>query len=355
MTRSRASKLNEKITQYSVTDDQFRISHETEKELPAGTYKVGEDMSGLYFNKVTTVGDEMLSITDARLDPIIEEVSGFWESADKYASLGLLHKRGVLLESPPGTGKSVLMRKLSEDAVAKGAVVLLTTHPRTLTAALKQIRAVESSRPVMCLLDDLDNMLHSESSLISLLDGEDTVGNVLFVGATNYIERFPPRLRRPGRFDTLLTVGQPPENVREAYFKSKMADADDAKIAELVRESKDFSFAKMKELLVSTQIFNRDASTESQRLRSGLLGESRADNILNLLNSKTVGAAVKTPVFQVELPGADTSKIKDTEFRSGDVVAVGKKEGNKIWIKAMKGAGGNFLVPATIVPKLKLG
>lgn len=261
--------LDEKLTQYQQQGTQFRVAHETTEKLDPGLYRINADMHGVFFEQATMTNDDILDAQDERLDGIIEEASSFWALKERYAELGLTHKRGILLESAPGTGKSVLMQRLAEDAIKQGAIVFTSTDPGLLKEGLHQIRAVETDRNIMVLMDDFDrHFSYAEGKLITLLDGEDSISNVLFVAATNYVERMSARLRRPGRFDTQVTVENPPESVREAYFKHKLPEADDKKIKTLVKATEDFSFAEMKEIIVSTEIYDRDISTEATRIKS---------------------------------------------------------------------------------------
>lgn len=56
------------------------------------------------------------------------------------------------------------------------------------------------------------------STLLALMDGLDTRGEVVVIGATNRLDSIDPALRRPGRFDREFLFSLPD---REVSQKSK--------------------------------------------------------------------------------------------------------------------------------------
>lgn len=70
-----------------------------------------------------------------------------------------------------------------------------------------------SMRPSIIFFDEIDGLapvrstrqdqIHSSivSTLLALMDGLDSRGEVVVIGATNRVDAIDPALRRPGRFD----------------------------------------------------------------------------------------------------------------------------------------------------------
>lgn len=68
-------------------------------------------------------------------------------------------------------------------------------------------------RPSIIFFDEIDGLapvrssrqdqIHSSivSTLLALMDGLDSRGEIVVIGATNRIDSIDPALRRPGRFD----------------------------------------------------------------------------------------------------------------------------------------------------------
>ncbi|XP_077547266.1 ATPase family AAA domain-containing protein 2-like isoform X3 [Haemaphysalis longicornis] len=131
--------------------------------------------------------------------------------------------RGVLFYGPPGTGKTLVARALANECshgdsrvaffMRKGADCL----SKWVGESERQLRLLfdqaYSMRPSIIFFDEIDGLapvrstrqdqIHSSivSTLLALMDGLDSRGEVVIIGATNRIDAIDPALRRPGRFD----------------------------------------------------------------------------------------------------------------------------------------------------------
>lgn len=52
------------------------------------------------------------------------------------------------------------------------------------------------------------------STLLALMDGLDSRGEIVVIGATNRLDSIDPALRRPGRFDREFLFSLPDKDVR---------------------------------------------------------------------------------------------------------------------------------------------
>lgn len=52
------------------------------------------------------------------------------------------------------------------------------------------------------------------STLLALMDGLDSRGEIVVIGATNRLDSIDPALRRPGRFDREFLFNLPDKKVR---------------------------------------------------------------------------------------------------------------------------------------------
>jgi SpoVK/Ycf46/Vps4 family AAA+-type ATPase len=164
---------------------------------------------------------------------------------DLFQNLGVQVPRGVLFHGPPGTGKTAMARALagtcnkSDRKVAffmrKGSDVL----SKWLGETERQLRLLfdEAKRlaPSIIFFDEIDGLapvrsarqdyVHSSvvSTLLAMMDGLDTRGQVVVIGATNRIDAIDPALRRPGRFDRELYFPLPSEAQRSAILKLELA------------------------------------------------------------------------------------------------------------------------------------
>lgn len=252
--------------------------------MPAGLYSVAyNDSVGHHFKAKPLEIDNLVDLGDAAAAETIAEVGRFWELKARFADLGLVHKRGVLMYGPPGTGKTAAAYQVVRDAIERwNAVAVLVEHGGGAAVALEAFRLIEPERPVICLLEDLDQLLeeHDESGYLSLLDGENQIGNVVFIATTNHPERLPDRLvNRPSRLDLVIEIGALSETGRRSFLLAKDPTLTPDEVAELVRVSKDYTIAHLKELLVLTRAYQVPVEIAAQRLarlRKGIvLGKKR--------------------------------------------------------------------------------
>ncbi|KAM7266296.1 hypothetical protein ACFE04_004193 [Oxalis oulophora] len=142
---------------------------------------------------------------------------------DFFASYHISPPRGVLLCGPPGTGKTLIARALACSAskagqkvsfyMRKGADVL----SKWVGEAERQLKLLfeeaQRNQPSIIFFDEIDGLapvrsskqeqIHNSivSTLLALMDGLDSRGQVVLIGATNRIDAIDGALRRPGRFD----------------------------------------------------------------------------------------------------------------------------------------------------------
>lgn len=225
------------------------------------------------FKRVEPQTDELYHFKGSVMSKVLEEIDNFWDSEDNYKALGLMQNMGVLLEGPPGTGKTCMTHLVVELMVARGDVVFITNDIGLLISGLRKFREVEPDRNVVVVLEDTDEHLgYQQQALLHLLDGADSINKVLYLATTNYLERFPPRLKRPGRFDSIVHVGPPSEAGRMAYLEPKLKklNEDDEEIRRLAKVTDGFTFAHLRELVLSVYARGHDVEEVLKRLHSNV-------------------------------------------------------------------------------------
>jgi SpoVK/Ycf46/Vps4 family AAA+-type ATPase len=151
----------------------------------------------------------------------------------------------------------------------RGDIVFFAKRIGTLVEALKQFRQVEPERKVVVVLEDADEFIgYQEREMLQLMDGENAQSGVLFLATTNYLDRFPKRMLRPGRFDHKVHVPMPEAAGRRAYLENKLKGKEDqAEIDRLVKETAGFSFGHLRELVVAAYALKHDKKTVLERLK----------------------------------------------------------------------------------------
>ena len=255
----------------------YWITTETVDRVEPGMYSTGvSDQTGPYLAKMLTTTDELVALPDAKSTEVVEAIKDFWKRKDLFTKFGMLHKRGVMLYGPPGSGKTTTIQQLIEVIVKdyKGVAVFID-HPLIAASVLQSIRKVEPERPVIALLEDIDELIHRHglSGYLALLDGEAQVDNVVFIATTNHPKSVDERLaRRPGRFDRAIHIDMPTAIAREAYIKNRIVtiakeEMDQDSLDAWVKITEDFSVAQMRELVVSVKCLGHDLHASAEIIR----------------------------------------------------------------------------------------
>jgi hypothetical protein len=263
--RQEKSKL---YTQYTSMDNGtvFSASTLTVPHLEAGVYKVRQTMQGTFLEKSVSENrsDEILEFEDYRYNSVINEVVKFRDLRQKYEDVGFLHKRGLLMYGAPGTGKTALVKKVIEKLVESGDVVMIMRDHYEIGSVIEMLNKVceieDGSRNVVVVLEEADQLSYgTETSFLDLMDGHSQVNHLLFLGTTNYLERMPQRMLRPGRFDTKVEVKDIPESARKKYFERKLSKLKISKeeIEKLVKVTEGFNFAQLREFVVLRYVYDQ--------------------------------------------------------------------------------------------------
>lgn len=223
--------------------------------LPPGYYDTDVVNGQLFFIPVARRTDNILRFPHASTERIIEGIERFWARENVFRKFNLPYKRGILMFGPPGSGKTSALQLVARDVVERGGVVLIF-DAGTFTTAYRQLRRVQPDTPLVVLMEDLDAILESrsESQVLNLLDGAESLDRVVFVATTNYPEKLGPRvINRPSRFDMRVRVGHPDDVGRRMYLESLVGGKElDIDLDLYVKDTHGMSLAHVKELFVAT-------------------------------------------------------------------------------------------------------
>lgn len=238
--------------------------------LPPGAYECAVTNQGeAYLKPIQIVTDKIIDLGG---ENIKDEIDMFWSKgvSNKFEQYGLVHKRGILVHGPPGTGKSIQLALTARHVIEKlGGIVLFNPAPSYVKEFVRIIREVEPDKKVVIMWEEFDEVLNGdESLLLSLLDGEIQFGNIVYLGTTNYISKIPARIKnRPSRFAKIIEINKPSKEQRERFLTQKLHESDMDKLASLIQASEGFVIDQVKDLIISTCCFGYSIDTAVRKIK----------------------------------------------------------------------------------------
>ncbi len=207
----------------------------------------------------------------------------FLAARESYEEVGLAWRRGALLLGPPGNGKTHCLRALIKElGIPSLYVQSVKARYETEEANLRQVfDRARQLRPCALVFEDLDALVNDEnrSFFLNQLDGFEKNVGLVVLATTNHPERIDPAIvDRPSRFDRKYHFNLPELEERRTYltmWQRKLAAKrgwSDAVTERLAAETAGFSFAYLKEIVISTLL----RSVSSDRAFGELLEGERA-------------------------------------------------------------------------------
>lgn len=150
-----------------------------------------------------------------------------------FERLGIDPPKGVFLYGPPGTGKTLIVRAVANETDAyfihiSGPEIMGKFYGESEERLRKVFVEAQSHAPAIIFIDEIDAIAPKRedlggekqvekrvvAQLLSLMDGLESRGKIIVIGATNIPNTIDPALRRPGRFDRELSISIPDKKGR---------------------------------------------------------------------------------------------------------------------------------------------
>ena len=252
----------------NIAEDFFREVCEWSTEV-RGEVLVFEDgewtKSKQLYKAIKSATFDKVILQESLKADIQADFAQFFASREFYERHGIPWKRGVLFIGPPGNGKTqtvkALINQLKQPCLyVKGFQAHHVTEQENLRRVFARARV---TTPCLLVMEDLDSMIDKKnlSFLLNELDGFETNTGVVVLGTTNHPERLDPAiLERPSRFDRKYYFALPAPAERQKYFAAwnlglqPQLRISEKALPELVTQSEGFSFAYLKELVLSAMM-----------------------------------------------------------------------------------------------------
>jgi SpoVK/Ycf46/Vps4 family AAA+-type ATPase len=240
----------------------------TSAEIAPGYYDITIGDGVLYFMPVRARTDDLLEFPDSKSKEVIEGIETFWDREKVFRKYGLAYKRGILLYGPPGSGKTCTLQIISREVVNRGGVVI-SFSPATFLRAYRAFRDIQPDTHMVVLMEDFESLIkNSETTILNLLDGVESLDKVVFLATSNYPELLQARIvNRPSRFDLVVRVPHPDHRARTIYLQSLLQPDDTIDLEQYVKDTEAMSLAHVKELFVATVVLGQPYKMTVQRLK----------------------------------------------------------------------------------------
>ena len=306
------------------------------------------------------------------------DVIDFLKAPEHWSRAGVRLPRGILLEGPPGCGKTLLARAVAGETDAKFYLVSASEFVEMFVGVgaarvRDMFETAAKAAPAVIFIDELDAVgrrrgsgvgaAHDEreqtlNQILVCLDGFESHDRVVVVAATNRADILDAALLRPGRFDRRIAIpdldASQREQVLEIHTRSKKL-ADDVSLGDVALRAAGWSGAQLEALaneagLLAVRRARRDGDEQAvlrsqdfeQAMRPGADARPRFDRVDSLLIESTTQLSQSTGRAVVRV-----SLLEGTQIR-----------GELVWadagfLKVRADDGSSVIVPKSMVKTLE--
>lgn len=232
--------------------------------------------------EITQPGEITQRFSDvAGIDSIkneVVEVVEYLKNSDKYLEMGAKVPKGVLLEGPPGVGKTLLARATAGEAgvpfiSVSGSQFIEMFVGVGASRVRKVFETARSFEKCIVFIDEIDAVGKQRggsgitgggndereqtlNQILTEMDGFKISSGIIVLAATNRIDLLDSALVRPGRFDRKISVPLPNAVARKQIIKTLFPTyTSEDEITELVSLTSGFSGASIANLINEALIF----------------------------------------------------------------------------------------------------
>ena len=263
-------------------------------------YKLDYENNQLVAQTIQTQEVGFLESSSA-FEKLSSEIDAFFNNLPVYEELQIKHpKRGALVYSTPGCGKTAGLLRIANRYTGRGDTCVLIWPSDVVKADemetfLGKHTDWSKVEKLILILEDIGGgadtygVQHAKipASLLNFLDGMNTafLKPTFIVATSNNPDSLNSTLTsRPGRFDAVIEVKTPDSKNRVKFLKffaGKYFTLNEEEEAQVAKLTDGFSIAHLKEVYVRSRLFNKsmietakEIKTHVKKVKEGLTSKT---------------------------------------------------------------------------------
>ncbi len=309
---------------------------------------------------------------------LLGDLIDFLKHPERWTNAGVRLPRGVLLDGPPGCGKTLLARAVAGETDAKFFLVSASEFVEMFVGVgaarvRDMFETAAKEAPGVIFIDELDAVGRKRGSgigaghdereqtlnqILVCMDGFEQNDRVVVIAATNRADILDAALLRPGRFDRRVEIGalshDERRSVLEIHTRSKKL-ADDVSLDTVAQRCEGWSGAQLEALANEAGLLAvrraRDADSDEvvvtaedfeAGMKPAMQSEQRFDRVDALIMESTTQLAQSNGRARVRLTLLEGTLL----------------EGELLWadagfVKLRDAEGAGRLVPKNVIKTLE--